>query len=105
MIELEARAVALLVDRELQLKTGVPAPLHNALGPLRLALLKPSRKPAQSNTPVYRVSCRREQAEALLTFSRAVAEVLVTFPDEDDRAESGLLQRAARAIADARNLS
>ena len=56
------------------------APPHNALGPLRLALLKPPETANDRPDPVYRVSCRREQAEALLSFCEAAADILVTFP-------------------------
>jgi len=37
------------------------------------------------------VSCRREQAEALLTFCESTADVLVTFSDEEWRAAGTVL--------------
>jgi hypothetical protein len=99
LAELDPEAVELLIADEDQ--TVLPGtPLHNALGPLRLARRTAPNWTSERGS-VYQVLMRREQAEELRGRCEALSEILETFPAEDDRNRGKVLARAVRAFAEA----
>src|SRR5262249_26347337 len=98
MVELESGAVLALTDED-EVAIALESP-HAALGHLRSALGSIPGWSAERGS-IYRVSMRREQAEALRCFCERAAQILKDFSDEADRQRGSVLERAAHDLTEA----